>query len=178
MKVAVPFLAIVLLCVSCKKPQVPRIEDEEEFGSTITFRNFIRRAFNSDGVLQWELDAQKAYVFIKENKTIVYELELKQYENGAYKSTITAKKGVMDHSIKKVHLQGNIVVISVEKRTLKAEELFYDLEEEKLVSDGEVAILSEGLTIHGKGFRADKNLKKYTIIKPTGITKGNPLKEK
>lgn len=172
------FLIIFLgLLIGCKKVKPVRIVDSQESGSSIAFRDFIRRAFDKNGIIKWQLDAKRAFIYIKENKTVVYGVIFKQFDKGVYKSTITGKKAIIDHGNKNAHLEGNIVVESTEKRILKAEVLDYDLEEGLLNSEGDVEILSEGLKITGKGFRADKNLKKYTILKPTGITQGNPLKD-
>lgn len=169
------FLAFLIFNFGpCKKIPIKRIDNERESGSTVTLHNFQRDAFNDSGVLQWRLSAKEAYLFLEENKTVVYSMILDQYEKGEYKSKIIADKGELNHKEKKVKLNGNINVKTSDKELL-AEELFYDLEGESLESDKKVTIITDTLTLKGQGLSADKNLSKFTIKKPEGISHGNPI---
>ncbi|MCB1156664.1 MAG: LPS export ABC transporter periplasmic protein LptC, partial [Leptospiraceae bacterium] len=111
----------------CKKLKVQRVESEKESGSAVSIRNFSRDSFDKEGKLKWKLKAKEAYIFPKENKTVLYSLRFKQFEKEKEQSTILADKGIIDHSIKVVLLNGNIQVDGVEDRKIIAEELHYDL---------------------------------------------------
>lgn len=124
----------------------------------------------------WKLTAGESFTYIgEEDKTILYNLNFDQYEDGKFKNNVKGDRGEINHSEKKLYLSGNIVLKTDDDKTLWAEELEYDLNEKKLYSENKVKILSSGTIIRGKGLRADKNLNKFTILKPEGVSRENPF---
>lgn len=160
---------------NCKKNNSLRIENERESGSTITIRNFTRDSFNTKGVLVWKIRSEEAFVYLKENKSIFYKLDFDQFEKGKIKSELKSDRGEINHQTKKLTLNGNIHLITDDKKHLKTEELNYDLNEEKLNTDKEVLILMKGTTIRGLGLEADKGLNSIKILKPIGNSTENPV---
>lgn len=160
---------------NCKKNNSLRIENERESGSTITIRNFTRDSFNTKGDLVWKIKSEEAFVYLKENKSIFYKLDFDQFEKGKIKSELKSDRGEINHQTKKLHLNGNIHLITDDKKHLKTEELNYDLNEEKLNTDKEVLILMKGTTIRGLGLEADKGLNSIKILKPIGNSTENPV---
>ncbi|TGM59841.1 LPS export ABC transporter periplasmic protein LptC [Leptospira adleri] len=164
--------------VDCKKTNYERVEKERETGASISIRNFKREAYDQDGKLQWELRAQESYVYVNENKTIFYNIDFDQFENGKFKSKLLGEKGEINHKTRLMKLEGKIFLRTDDNKILTAKQIEYNMDTKKLESNSEVTVSADGTTIHGVGLRADKDLNKFTILKPSAITQGgtNPLK--
>ncbi|TGL92976.1 LPS export ABC transporter periplasmic protein LptC [Leptospira barantonii] len=162
----------------CKKVNYERVEKERESGSSVSIRNFKREAYDENGQLQWELRAEESYVYVNENKTIFYNIDFDQYEGGKFKSKLLSEKGEINHKTRLMILEGKIFLRTEDNKTLTAKAMEYNMDTKKLVSDSEVTVSADGTTIRGIGLRADKDLNKFTILKPSAITQGgtNPLK--
>lgn len=160
-----------------KEAKYTRVENEKESGATVSFKNFERDQYDQSGILNWKLRADESYVFVGEGKTVLYEIDFDQFEEGKFKSKLTGDKGEINHSTKLMVLNGNIRLVTNEGRTLLAKSLEYNTETKKLSSDEEVVVEADGTRIRGIGLRADKDLNKFTILHPTAITQGgtNPL---
>ena len=170
-------ILVLILLLDCQEKKIQRVDGDREIGATVTVRNFHRENFDKAGVINWKLDADESYVFASQNRTVLYNFNFEQYENGKPHSNMTCEKGILDHSEKSLVLSGNIVLNTSDDRTLKTEELYYNLDEKTLSTDSKVILYSEGTTIYGTGLRADTNLKKFTILRPDAITRGgNPFK--
>ncbi|WP_061248553.1 LPS export ABC transporter periplasmic protein LptC [Leptospira alstonii] len=178
-------LCLSVVCVfflntfeNCKKVNYERVEKEKESGSSISIRNFKREAYDVNGQLQWELRAEESYVYVNENKTTFYKIDFDQYEGGKFKSKLLAEKGEINHKTRLMLLEGNIFLRTDDDKILTAKTMEYNMDTKKLFSDSEVTVSSDGTTIRGIGLRADKDLNKFTILRPTAITQGgtNPLK--
>ncbi|TGK23489.1 LPS export ABC transporter periplasmic protein LptC [Leptospira yasudae] len=167
-----------LSVTSCKKVNYERVEKERESGANVSIRNFKREAYDAQGQLQWELRAEESYVYVNDNKTIFYNIDFDQYEGGKFKSKLLAEKGEINHKTRLMILEGKIFLRTEDNKTLIAKAMEYNMDTKKLVSDSEVTVSADGTTIRGIGLRADKDLNKFTILKPTAITQGgtNPLK--
>ncbi|TGK08782.1 LPS export ABC transporter periplasmic protein LptC [Leptospira fletcheri] len=160
-----------------KEAKYTRVENEKESGATVSFKKFERDQYDQSGILNWKLRADESYVFVGEGKTVLYEIDFDQFEEGKFKSKLTGDKGEINHSTKLMVLNGNIRLVTNEGRTLLAKSLEYNTETKKLSSDEEVVVEADGTRIRGIGLRADKDLNKFTILRPTAITQGgtNPL---
>ncbi|MDV6236971.1 LPS export ABC transporter periplasmic protein LptC [Leptospira ellisii] len=181
-RIRIFFFALSFLCVSvlidCKKTNYERVEKERESGASVSIRNFKRTAYDQEGKLQWELKAEESYVYVNENKTIFYNIDFDQYEDGKFKSKLLGEKGEINHKTRLMTLEGKIYLRTNDDKTLNARAMEYNMDTKKLVSDSEVTVSSDGTTIHGVGLRADKDLNKFTILRPSAVTQGgtNPLK--
>lgn len=63
---------------------------------------------------------------------------------------------------------GNVVVLNGKGERMSTELLFWDKEEERLYTDHEVVIETEGQYIKGIGFEADQEFNNYRIFKVQG----------
>ncbi|XDD48691.1 LPS export ABC transporter periplasmic protein LptC [Leptospira sp. WS92.C1] len=176
--ILISFCLSAFLFTDCKKLNYERVEKEREAGASISIRNFKREAYTQDGRLQWELKALESYVFVNEDRTIFYNIDFDQYEDGKFKSKLLGEKGEINHKTRLMKLEGKIFLRTDDNKTLTARAIEYNMDTKKLVSDSEVTVSADGTTIHGVGLRADKDLNKFTILRPTAITQGgtNPLK--
>ncbi|MCE9500769.1 MAG: LPS export ABC transporter periplasmic protein LptC [Leptospira sp.] len=177
--IASAYLFILFFNQSCTQKKSMKIENERESGSTISIRNFRRNAFDDKGTLLWKLKSEESFVYLLENKTIFYNILFDQYENGRLKTSVTGDRGEVNHTTKKLTLKGNIVLKSENSKTLSTDELLYDLDGKKLTTDSSVIVSGNGTVIRGIGLRADKDLNKVIILKPTAVTRGggNPFKK-
>ncbi len=146
----------------------------------ISLRDFSRLSYTKEGSLEWKLIGKESYIFPIDNRTIVYGFEFYQYDGGKYKSYLKGKRGEINHSTKSVVLEGEVNMRTEDGKVLNSESLNYNLDAKTLSTDSDVTVYSDGTTIRGKGLRADRNLNKYTILKPQAITIGgtSPIKEK
>jgi LPS export ABC transporter protein LptC len=174
------FFIIIIFTNYCKNNKSLKIEEiEKENGSTISIRNFERMSINDQGKLLWKLNAKETFYFNKTDISILYDMNVEQFENGKIKSKIKADKGIINKKENKINASGNIYVKTTEGKILEAEELEMDTETNTVTSDKRVIIKSDGTTIKGVGLIAENGLNKFKILKPEGISSSgsNPLKK-
>jgi LPS export ABC transporter protein LptC len=173
------FLFLSIINTNCNKNTALRIDKEKESGSQISLRKFSRISYNEEGKKQWKLNADESFIYPKEDKTIFYGLDFNQYDGGKLTSELSSDRGEVNHTTKKLNLNGNIFLITPDRKSLKTQTLEYDINTEELTTDDDVKIYSSGTFIAGKGLRAKKALNQFTVLKPTAITQGgeNPFKK-
>ena len=175
------YLFILMIFMNyCKNNKTLRIEEiEKENGSTISIRNFERISINNQGKLLWKLNARETFYFNRTDISILYDMNVEQFENGKIKSKIKADKGIINKKENKINALGNIFVKTVEGKILEAEELEMDTETNTITSDKRVIIKSDGTIIKGIGLIAENGLNKFKILKPEGFSSSgsNPLKK-
>lgn len=105
------------------------------------------------------------------NKTYFPDgIKLEMYDSlGALSSTLIAKYGEHDHSTNIMKARDSVSVISTNGQSLKAKELLWLQNENRMVSYGSVQIHNQREIIYGDTLFADQNLNKYTVKKITGI---------
>lgn len=172
------FIAFVLV-IGCGEEEVEKIESDKESGSQVALRTFTRVKYTEDGSIEWKLIAKESYVFSEEDRTVFYDMNFFQYDDGKVTSELESDWGEINHTSKKLELKGNIYLVTPDKKTLKTEYLIYDIDTEELTTDEEVSIYSSGTFIRGMGLRAKRDLNQFTIIKPSAITRGgqNPFQK-
>ncbi len=172
------FLLTFLLFSCSKKIHTTKVEQDKIVGSTIRLKDYLRYAYDNEGNLKWKLEAKETYYFQKESKTILLNVYAEQYENKKIKARLYAKKGEILQSENLMKLEGEIQILTSDGKVLETEELTYNTEEQILRSTQKVKIKTKGTTIYGIGFEADRNIDKYKILKPSGVSVGeNPLKD-
>lgn len=162
---------------SCKKVQTLKIEKDKFENSDIVLKDYLRYAYDNEGNLKWKLQAKETYYFQKESKTILLDIYSEQYENQKIKAKLRAQRGEIHQSENLMKLEGEVQIVTSDGKILETEELIYNTDEQILRSTQKVKIKTKGTTITGIGLEADKNIDKYKILKPIGISVGdNPLK--
>ena len=87
--ITVALFIIIIFMNYCKNNKSIRIEEiEKENGSTITIRNFERMSINDQGKLLWKLNAKETFYFNKTDISILYDMNVEQFENGKIKSKL------------------------------------------------------------------------------------------
>ncbi len=139
--ITVTLFIIIIFMNYCKNNKSLRIEEiEKENGSTISIRNFERMSINDQGKLLWKLNAKETFYFNKTDISILYDMNVEQFENGKIKSKIKADKGIINKKENKINASGNIYVKTIEGKILEAEELEMDTETNTGTSDKRVII--------------------------------------
>jgi len=84
---------------------------------------------------------------------------------------LLCKRAEVDEIKNNLYAYGNVVVISDSGITLYTEQLQWIKDEEKIISDTLVKLVSELDTLTGIGFESDAGLENWVILKPAGVTK-------
>ena len=120
--------------------------------ANIKIGKFYRQSLTHDGKRQWEILGEETYIFQskkKQSRIIAYNFNFKQYDEKNKLSTeITAIRGEIDYSVKKLYLTGDGVFTSGSGRTIKSEKMTYNYEEKIMRSNAPVDILERGLYTH------------------------------
>lgn len=66
-------------------------------------------------------------------------------------------------------LDGNVVMVNVERDSFLTEQLFWDQTMQQVYSDSFIHIVRADRIIEGYGFRSNQNMTAYTVNRPTGI---------
>jgi len=86
-------------------------------------------------------------------------------------SVLTAKSGIMYELRNDFEAIGNVLINSMDGKTLRTEKLRWNESEQKILSDEFVTITTaDGDTLMGQGFESDQSLNFWKINKPRGVT--------
>ena len=66
-------------------------------------------------------------------------------------------------------LDGNVVMVNVERDSFLTQQLFWDQNRQKVYSDSFIHIVRADRIIEGYGFESNQNMTAYTVQRPTGI---------
>jgi LPS export ABC transporter protein LptC len=93
--------------------------------------------------------------------------------NGKQKSVLTAREGIVDNVTENLRAIGNVVVVSDSGVVLETEELLWDNQKQKIVSEVPVKFTTKTDTLLGDGFISDPDLANYEIRNAKGVSKRN-----
>ncbi len=148
-------------------PQTPVEEvfpEQELFGAKISFY--------SEDRLATVIDAGRVLQFEKQNLIILDSGIVADFydEFGNQRTRIWADSGTASEASRNLNAYGNVVAVSDSGERLETNILRYDNAQGLIYADGPVKISTPTDTIFGTGFRADKNLKNWTVLDPSGRT--------
>ncbi len=116
------------------------------------------------GKKQWRLSAYKAESYLEKEKTFVYKLKMKFFEDNKQTSVLTADEGVLDHKTDNIKLKGNVKLSSLKQRVdIFTDEILWDATKKLILSDSFVREEREDIIVTGKGLEADPNLERIVI---------------
>ena len=90
--------------------------------------------------------------------------------NGLHNAVLTSDEGAVREKTNVLTARGNVIVKSDSGLVLLADELYYEQDINRVMSDGFVTVISCNDSISGKGFSADPDLSDWVIIDPSGST--------
>ncbi|PIS27146.1 MAG: LPS export ABC transporter periplasmic protein LptC [Candidatus Marinimicrobia bacterium CG08_land_8_20_14_0_20_45_22] len=166
------FLSMLFICLSgCSKmtdEQLSESEkqypDQESWSSQITLtKDGQKRALVDAGHLTKYNNM--AYVSMDEN------VEIDFFNNEErHLSHLKSKTAIVYESTNDLIAKGDVVVVSDSGVTLYTQELKWNHEKERILSEGFIIFVTEQDTLNGVGFESDSDLKNWIIRKPTGVT--------
>ncbi len=90
--------------------------------------------------------------------------------NGLHNAVLTSDEGVVREKTNMLTARGNVIVESDSGLVLLADELHYEQDINRVLSDGFVTVITSNDSISGKGFSAAPDLSDWVIIDPSGST--------
>lgn len=154
--------------VSSPPPEGPR-PDSEQWDAIIHLYE--------TGKKQALLDAEYLAVFEMpgNNLTRMDTLEVDFFdEEGAPSSHLTADSGeIYDQNRegqRKVKTWGGVVLVGQDGRTVRADTLWWDEQEDRLYTDGPVEVTREGELLRGIGFESDTRLENMRLFEGSGVS--------
>jgi len=117
------------------------------------------------GRLRWVLHADSAINYGDEERTLLMGVHVDFYdaEGESIRSVLTAQTGEVDPDTRDLVARGNVVVTGREGHRLETEELRWDPEREKVVSDRFVRLTKGESVVTGMGIESDPGLRRYLI---------------
>ncbi len=148
-------------------PQTPVEEvfpEQELFGAKISFYTEDR--------LATVIDAGRVLQYEKQNLIILDSGIVADFydEFGNQRTRIWADSGTASEASRNLNAYGNVIAVSDSGERLETNILRYDNAQGLIYADGPVKISTPTDTIYGTGFRADKNMKNWTVLDPSGRT--------
>ena len=145
--------------------QRKNIPDQESWKSTILItRNGRKVAEVWAGYLAYY--QKQAHTILKDSIHVDF------YDShGNHNSVLTAREGEVFNRTSDLIARGNVVVVSDSGVVLRTEELRWDNQRQKIVSDKKVFFTTERDTLVGDAFISDPDLKHYEIRNPRGYSR-------
>ncbi|WP_028972991.1 LPS export ABC transporter periplasmic protein LptC [Spirochaeta cellobiosiphila] len=130
------------------------------------------------GQIRFSIEAQKAKIFTEKTKSLLYEAQFNEFEDGQQITHGQSDYIMYDDQKRDANLKGNIIIDSLKEATaIKADELNWNEEKQTLAgtSEGLVRVeQQEGSLMYGTGFEV--NLK-YNFIRFNHFIKGQYASE-
>lgn len=172
------FLAMGVVVASCRNDahDVQRVRALPQGPSTVQYGISVVYADTSD--VQWKLQSD----LWEEERTA--NNPVREVFSGNVRATqwagkrATGTKMSADRIIRDVkeriwELQGNVLIQTSERKTLRTQTLFWNREEGRVYGESWVEIREEGQTLSGTGFEAQDDLSTYSIFEVSGSADGN-----
>ena len=123
------------------------------------------------GKPNWVLEAASAQILEKEKRVLMQKPEIKFYKDGAYSSTLTAKKGRINTENYDIWADGDCELKTLKGETLTTSNMVYTSSTSKVSTNEFVRIVRPDEVIEGTGMEASPNLDDITIKKQRVVMK-------
>lgn len=169
---ALAFGAAVLAISACQStPRPPVVSGKSMADSAEQVIFGMHAAITTGGVQRGELFADTAFVFDDQTRFVLRVVKVKfTKDNGAPNGTISADRG--EYSMRTAILDGwgNVIVTTVDGRTLKTPQLRYSRLANLISSDTSFVMTDSGRVETGIGFRTDPNLDHMQVLRNSRIS--------
>ncbi|MBD3371791.1 MAG: LPS export ABC transporter periplasmic protein LptC [Candidatus Coatesbacteria bacterium] len=166
-------IGVVLFAGGCGEDRpvdfVPAEDEPDQTIASFTLRQ------TENGELTWELVAELALIWDKENLTIANEPVVDFYEQGEHQATLTAHEGTVNMLSNDMQARGGVVVVAEDGAELRTEVLNWDSRRERLFTEQPVTLIKAGTEITGQGFESDPDLTDWQIREPSGTVAAEEL---
>ena len=102
-------------------------------------------------------------------KSVIIDFDMNYYKNGKFQTNIIGNYGYLVNDTNDMHLEGDVVVTTVEGRKLESDYLNYDAETDRLHTMAPVHLSSEDGVLNGIGMIATSDLNWIQILAPGGF---------
>jgi lipopolysaccharide assembly outer membrane protein LptD (OstA) len=171
-------LAVGVVVASCRNDahDVQRVRAQPQGPATIQYGISVVYADTSE--VQWKLQSDRW----EEERTA--NNPTRELFSGNVRASqwvgkrATGTEMIADRIIRDVkervwELQGNVVIRTGDRKTLRTQSLFWNREEGRVYGDSWVEIREEGQTLSGTGFEAQDDLSTYSIFEVSGSADSN-----
>ncbi len=112
-------------------------------------------------------------VYTNKNETFLKDsLHVDFYDHtGKHKSVLTSREGVVDNNTENLKAIGHVIVVSDSGIVLETEELIWDNQKQKIISELPVKFTTETDTVTGSSFISEPDLSNYEIRGARGYSK-------
>ncbi len=164
----------LLLCISCEEERryyVPNVGDTD---TVPTMRTTDVNTFISDSGYTkyyikspiWNMYDEASEPFWKFPEGVELEQYSKQQKTEA---TLRCDSAIYKTQKRLWQLDGNIVMVNVNRDTFLTNQVFWDQARRKIYSDSFVHIVRSDRIIEGYGFESNEQMSAYEVKRPTGI---------
>lgn len=164
------FLLIVFSYFSCKEEVHTLAEMPLYTGPLISIKN-VHTQYSDSAVLKVDLKAPIQNEFQNGDREFPEGVDLTFYDNDSTVASTLKSNYAKFIKIKNQYVvRGNVDIQNRrEKRSMKTEELYWDITHKKIFTDKFVVIQTPTQTIKGHGMDAAQDFSSYSIRKVTGI---------
>jgi LPS export ABC transporter protein LptC len=171
-------LALIVLLTACNgqqegasttgtstaKTETEELPDQESWESSIII--------SKDGLRMAEVWAGYIANYNKRNEAVLKDsVHVDFYDqDGNHNSVLTSREGIVDNKTRNLTAIGNVVVVSDSGIVLETEELMWDNQEQKIVSNVSVKFTTLTDTLLGDSFISDPDLVNYEIRNARGYS--------
>jgi len=89
---------------------------------------------------------------------------------GKHNAIMTSDKGIVKESANRLDAKGNVIVKSDSGLVLLADSLYYVQDQDRVMSDGFVTVITESDSLSGFGFSSAPDLNDWVIFNSSGTT--------
>jgi Uncharacterized protein conserved in bacteria len=118
------------------------------------------------GQNQWILSTKKASFYDDSKTADLLKPYLTFNTKGQENSSVKADEGTYDMEGNLITMKGNVIGASdKEDATIKTQKAYYDIVRKVIWTDSDVTVKRGGITVKGKGIKANSDLSEIEIIK-------------
>ena len=163
--------AIIVSCEEEKHTYVGNVKNPEKTPTMVTEN--VATFISDSGYTRYHIEASvwNMYEDAKEpHWTFPRGLALEQYDLQLRPAATMACDSAIFWSQKRLwRLDGNVVMVNVQKDTFVTQQLFWDQTANKLYSDSFMHIVKNRHVIEGYGFVSNQEMTRYTVHRPNAI---------
>lgn len=164
-RLALLAFAVAALIVGACQSERPRPESASEATEPVQIVENLALRESRAGVTRWSLLADSAMSYTGSRRTFLHGVHVDFYSpsGDSVQSTLTAREGEVDEKSGDLLARGSVVVKTSRGQTLETEELRWDNQRGKVISDQFVRLTKGESIVSGIGIESDAELKSYVI---------------
>jgi LPS export ABC transporter protein LptC len=125
-----------------------------------------KSVLTDNGVMKAEVHADTAYLFDDNTRVEMRVVETIFFtETGARNAVLNSREGTYNTRTNNMEARGNVVVVSVDGRTLKTQELRYSQSRNEITSDSAFVLTDSTQQMSGIAFVSDPNMNNVRCLK-------------